>query len=750
MTIASTSYTPTTYTGAGVGPYTFDFECLANSIFVLIDDELSPIAFDVTLNGDGPIYQGGSVVFDLPVASTSTITIGRTTPQDQQVDYPTRTRFPAEAHEFALDKLTLISQENAGSGGGPSPSPGAFLPLAGGTMDDDAAIGFGTAPTSGAARILMASILGVPAMVIQPTSGAPDMGIVLQADDAATKTLAVDVNGVWAITGRPEFSTLPGNALATKDDVETGGGQFLPLAGGALNDEADILWTTLDGGGSVVRQTVGGVLGVPSVVFQPDAGQNDIGYLFQIDAALTKSLAGSTDGTWALQGRPAYSGLAGTAIAIKDDVETRISRAGDTWDVGVTQVFPRDPAAVDSSALELSVINFFGITALRVQAATASTTNGIGYLFLTDQQNVATSFMVGSKLDGWRVRNQLFTDSDALVTVQYLADNTTGLPPNDPGVEYVQRDGAWVVNTGGSGGEANTNSNAGAGFGLVLPKVGDDTPIKSLVEGANITITEQADTITIAASGTVGVAWGSITGTLSTQTDLQAALDAKMDLAGGTWGADALQVFTRPAALPSYSNAEYSLTNVLGVATFSWAPENVGGTRELGFSFNTSLTGSNRSLGGSQAAGWQITGQLLTSANSIVTRGTGDTRYASVSHTHTIAQVTGLQTQLDSLQAQIDGKAPSSAVNTATWGSINGTLSNQSDLQFAFDAKASKDANESITGIYTFTAGFSASVGVVLSGGAICGGSRIQGVGSPVAGTDAATRAWVEANFVAI
>jgi hypothetical protein len=55
----------------------------------------------------------------------------------------------------------------------------------------------------------------------------------------------------------------------------------------------------------------------------------------------------------------------------------------------------------------------------------------------------------------------------------------------------------------------------------------------TLVAGSNVTITTDAttDTITIAASGGGGgsVAWGGITGTLSNQTDLQSALDGKVD-----------------------------------------------------------------------------------------------------------------------------------------------------------------------------------------------------------------------------
>ena len=57
-----------------------------------------------------------------------------------------------------------------------------------------------------------------------------------------------------------------------------------------------------------------------------------------------------------------------------------------------------------------------------------------------------------------------------------------------------------VVPTGGAG-EANTASNLGAGLGLWKQKVGVDLQFKSLVQGANITLTSNANDVTIAATG---------------------------------------------------------------------------------------------------------------------------------------------------------------------------------------------------------------------------------------------------------
>lgn len=55
--------------------------------------------------------------------------------------------------------------------------------------------------------------------------------------------------------------------------------------------------------------------------------------------------------------------------------------------------------------------------------------------------------------------------------------------------------------TGGAGGEANTASNLGAGNGVFAQKDGVDLQFKSLVAGSNVTLTPDANTITIASTG---------------------------------------------------------------------------------------------------------------------------------------------------------------------------------------------------------------------------------------------------------
>lgn len=64
---------------------------------------------------------------------------------------------------------------------------------------------------------------------------------------------------------------------------------------------------------------------------------------------------------------------------------------------------------------------------------------------------------------------------------------------------------AEIVALTGSG-EANTTSNAGAGVGLAKAKVGADLPFKTLLAGANVTLTSAADTVTIASAAGTGEA----------------------------------------------------------------------------------------------------------------------------------------------------------------------------------------------------------------------------------------------------
>jgi len=126
MTI-STIYAPAVYTVTNQGPYIFTFDVVnPGSIQVYLNDVLQdPGLYVVSLSGAGVPYSGGSVTF-LAQPEPGQLVIRRRTTQNQQTDFQAYGPFPAESNEFALDKLTMIAQEQqeqidssgGGSGGG--------------------------------------------------------------------------------------------------------------------------------------------------------------------------------------------------------------------------------------------------------------------------------------------------------------------------------------------------------------------------------------------------------------------------------------------------------------------------------------------------------------------------------------------------------------------------------------------------------------------------------------------------------
>jgi hypothetical protein len=113
------------------------------------------------------------------------------------------------------------------------------------------------------------------------------------------------------------------------------------------------------------------------------------------------------------------------------------------------------------------------------------------------------------------------------------------LTSSDFGVGSVDNAGFLNIIPGiapgtGTVGETNTLSSVGAGESLVAPKVGVDLRVKSLVAGANVTLTDNGTEIEIAASGgggggstPTGTGWPRIVG------GVQQAAAAPVDLAGG-------------------------------------------------------------------------------------------------------------------------------------------------------------------------------------------------------------------------
>lgn len=67
---------------------------------------------DFTMTGLGDA-NGGTVILNTPLVADATVLLFREVPLTQEVDYQPFDAFPAETHEGALDKLTMITQQNA-------------------------------------------------------------------------------------------------------------------------------------------------------------------------------------------------------------------------------------------------------------------------------------------------------------------------------------------------------------------------------------------------------------------------------------------------------------------------------------------------------------------------------------------------------------------------------------------------------------------------------------------------------------
>jgi hypothetical protein len=112
MTVSSTT-TRNEYNGnAATTSFAYTFRILDQShVSVYVDEVLQTITTDYTVTDVG-VSGGGSIEFVVaPASGTGNVVFIRDVPVTQETDYVENDPFPAEAHEEALDKLTMISQQ---------------------------------------------------------------------------------------------------------------------------------------------------------------------------------------------------------------------------------------------------------------------------------------------------------------------------------------------------------------------------------------------------------------------------------------------------------------------------------------------------------------------------------------------------------------------------------------------------------------------------------------------------------------
>lgn len=117
MTVSS-QQSEVPYTGDGTTTiFPIPFYFLQNSdIQIVVNDSLGNIYpvvqnVDYTVSGAGN-QAGGSVTFGVAPVNLRTVTIQRIVPATQLTDYQPNDDFPAETHERALDKLTMLVQQS--------------------------------------------------------------------------------------------------------------------------------------------------------------------------------------------------------------------------------------------------------------------------------------------------------------------------------------------------------------------------------------------------------------------------------------------------------------------------------------------------------------------------------------------------------------------------------------------------------------------------------------------------------------
>ena len=118
MTVSTSVYKAGPYAGSGTtGPFTVNFRFLANSHLRVIKTSTTGSEATLTLGVDysvtGAGGASGTVTLTSPLLTGEKLTIVRNVPLTQETDYVVDDSFPAESHEQALDKLTMIAQQLA-------------------------------------------------------------------------------------------------------------------------------------------------------------------------------------------------------------------------------------------------------------------------------------------------------------------------------------------------------------------------------------------------------------------------------------------------------------------------------------------------------------------------------------------------------------------------------------------------------------------------------------------------------------
>lgn len=118
MTVATSVAKSGPYAGAGTtGPFTVGFRFLADSHLRVVKTDANGVDTTLVLNTDYSAAGAGALTGEVTLVSAlatgQKLTILRNVPATQEADYVQNDAFPAESHETALDKLTMLVQQNS-------------------------------------------------------------------------------------------------------------------------------------------------------------------------------------------------------------------------------------------------------------------------------------------------------------------------------------------------------------------------------------------------------------------------------------------------------------------------------------------------------------------------------------------------------------------------------------------------------------------------------------------------------------
>ena len=119
MTVSTTD-SRISYAGNGsTTPFSYPYLFLSEThlvVILVVDatgvETTQTLTTHYTTTGEGDAG-GGTVTMVTAPANGETLVLSRATSLDQAIDYQSNDTFPADTHEGALDKLTLIAQDNA-------------------------------------------------------------------------------------------------------------------------------------------------------------------------------------------------------------------------------------------------------------------------------------------------------------------------------------------------------------------------------------------------------------------------------------------------------------------------------------------------------------------------------------------------------------------------------------------------------------------------------------------------------------